>query len=118
MIDSWMNCLSGSPRFLASPTTAVPRFGPTVPVVPAAASVWHVPQPPGPVKTALPAVAAADGAPPAEDELVLAVAPGPLFAPPTPSALPAVGADGAAPGSPASPAFGGGVPRGGEASAG
>src|SRR5579884_1533549 len=31
-----------------------PRFGPTVPVVPAAASVWHEPQPPGPVNTCLP----------------------------------------------------------------
>ena len=31
------------------------RFGPTVPVVPAAASVWQLPQPPTPVNTALPA---------------------------------------------------------------
>ena len=31
------------------------RFGPTVPVVPAAASVWQLPQPPEPVKMALPA---------------------------------------------------------------
>src|SRR5437763_1458520 len=33
----------------------VSRLGPTVPVVPAAASVWHEPQPPIPVKTAFPA---------------------------------------------------------------
>src|SRR5579863_5626872 len=36
----------------------VPRFGPAVPVVPAAASVWHEPQPApvggGPAKTFLP----------------------------------------------------------------
>ena len=30
------------------------RLGPTVPVVPAAASVWHDPQPPTPVKICFP----------------------------------------------------------------
>ena len=33
------------------------RLGPTVPVVPAAASVWHEPQPPTPVKIAFPTAA-------------------------------------------------------------
>src|SRR5450755_3105914 len=35
------------------------RFGPTVPVEPAAASVWHEAQPPAPRNTALPAAAVA-----------------------------------------------------------
>src|SRR5579872_6179222 len=33
------------------------RLGPTVPVVPAAASVWHEPQPPTPVKISFPLAA-------------------------------------------------------------
>jgi hypothetical protein len=44
----------------ASDGLSVSRFGPTVPLVPAAASVWHVPH--EPVNTVFPA--AADAAPP------------------------------------------------------
>ena len=52
-----MKGLTAIPAFLALGTMLVPRFGPTVPVVPAAASVWQLPQPADPVKTALPAAA-------------------------------------------------------------
>ena len=56
-IDCSMKGLTGIPAFLALGTIEVPRFGPTVPVVPAAASVWQLPQPAEPVNTALPAAA-------------------------------------------------------------
>src|SRR4051812_19347311 len=95
-IESMMNGLTGIPAFLASGTIAVPRFGPTVPVVPAAASVWQLPQPADPVNTAFPAAALV-----CEAELeglleleLLAAAP-------------------AAPGTPGWAALDGGVPTGG-----
>src|ERR671937_2180176 len=101
-----MNCFSGRRRFLESGTSVTPRFGPTVPVVPAAASVWHDPQPADPVNTALPAAGLVA-------ELAPLEAPGPAFAAPDPSDPPPVGDDGAAPGTPAWLAEGGGVPTGG-----
>ena len=52
-----MKGLTAIPAFLALGTMLVPRFGPTVPVVAAAASVWQLPQPAEPVKTAFPAAA-------------------------------------------------------------
>src|SRR5436305_5626354 len=80
------------------------RFGPTVPLVPAAARVWQVPQPPGPVKTTFPAAAEPVEAEP--DEAA------PEEAEPEPEAEPD---DGAAPppGMPGCAALGGGVPTGG-----
>jgi hypothetical protein len=39
---------------VAQASFSVLRFGPIVPVVPAAASVWHDPHPPTPVKICLP----------------------------------------------------------------
>src|ERR1700722_16452451 len=79
------------------------RFGPIVPVAPAAASVWQEAQPPAPVKTALPAAAVA----------VLEAA-GAL-----PEAAGAVLARGApAPGMPLWSSLGGRLPTGGGALAG
>src|SRR5215470_11484353 len=98
-IDSSMNGFTDMPACLALGTMLVPRFGPTVPVVPAAASVWQLPQPADPVNTALPAAALVCEAElevePLELELVEPAA-----------AL-------AAPGTPGWTAFGGGVPTGG-----
>src|SRR5260221_11855060 len=54
MIDSLTK--SGSGVLPASPVSAVSRLGPTAPVAPAEASVWHEPQPLA-THTALPAVA-------------------------------------------------------------
>ena len=106
VIDSMMNCLSGWPAVFAFGTTAVPRFGPTVPVVPAAASVWHVPQPAAPGEHGLARLRARrqrarrDCEPPLD-------------------ALPLRRAGGGgvpAPGTPGAPdVFGGGVPIGGAA---
>src|SRR5689334_12487326 len=97
-IDSMMNGFTAIPAFLALGTMLVPRFGPTVPVVPAAASVWQLPQPADPVKTAFPAAALVCDAelPPELVPLVLLELP----------ALPA-------PGTPGWTALGGGVPTGG-----
>src|SRR6185312_11400227 len=105
MIESRMNVFSGWPAFLASGTTFVSRLGPTVPLAPAADSVWQVEQPEAPVNTTLPAWALGDsvGEEPLElleeeDEfdppLVLGAGPDP------------------APGMPGWVAFGGGVPTG------
>jgi len=75
-----MHLLSVAPRILveAALWQSVPsrwvRFGPTVPVVPAAARVWHEAQPPTPVKTAFPSAALA-AAPELELELVELAAP-------------------------------------------
>src|SRR5690242_3382552 len=96
-IDSMMKGFTAIPAFLASGTIAVPRFGPTVPVVPAAASAWQLPQPAEPVNTAFPAAALVCEAvlDPLELELLELAA-----------AL-------AAPGTPGCAALGGGVPTGG-----
>src|SRR6476660_2130239 len=93
-IDSMMKGLTAIPAFLALGTMLVPRFGPTVPVVPAAASVWQLPQPAEPVNTAFPAAALVCEAELLEPEELLA------------AAL-------AAPGTPGWAALGGGVPTGG-----
>ena len=113
VIDSRMNLSSGSPRFFASPTIAVPRFGPVVPVVPAAARVW---QPLHPESSGEHGLAGRDRRPgPAEPELEERP-PEPLVAPCwLPSEVPPVGAPAPAPGSPASAALGGVVPIGGGA---
>jgi hypothetical protein len=117
---------------LASATIAVPRFGPVVPVAPAAARVWQELQPEDPVKIALPAAMLAALEPPAAVVLVLAPpavlvvllllvvlvpAPEPLFALFVPSDVPPVGAPAPAPGSPARAAFAGIEPIGGAAPA-
>src|SRR5580704_85310 len=61
VIAVWMHSASVLPRTFIEPALAQSlfsrwvKFGPTVPVVPAASSVWQLPQPPGPTKIALPA---------------------------------------------------------------
>jgi hypothetical protein len=57
VIESKMYGFSDWWAFFALGTISVPRFGPTVPVAPAAASVWQELQPAEPVKIALPAAA-------------------------------------------------------------
>jgi hypothetical protein len=60
-----MHLLSVLPRALIDAAVAQSllsrcvRLGPTVPVVPAAPSVWQLPHPPAPVNSALPAAAVA-----------------------------------------------------------
>src|SRR5436305_1215705 len=60
-IAVWMHLGSVAPRTFLEAGSAqslakfLVRFGPTVPVVPAAASTWQEPQPPGPTNTCLPA---------------------------------------------------------------
>ena len=108
-----MHCVSVAPRIRfdageeQSVRSLTSRFGPTVPVAPAAASVWHPLHPAEPVNTAFPA----DAAPAEElepelelDEFVLAL--DELDA----AALATLAA---APGTPGCTAFGGGVPSGG-----
>src|SRR5579862_5171144 len=62
-IAVWMHCVSDLPRIFIEAALAqslprrIVRFGPTVPVAPAAASVWQLLQVPTPVKIALPAAA-------------------------------------------------------------
>src|SRR5205814_3264620 len=97
-IESMMKALTGIPAFLAEGTIAVPRFGPTVPVVPAAASVWQLPQPADPVNTAFPAAALVCEA---ELEELLELE------------LELLAAAPAAPGTPGWAALDGGVPTGG-----
>src|SRR5947209_4193856 len=59
----WMHCCRVVPRTFLDAALAqsafslASRFGPTVPVAAAAASVWHPLQPAAPVKTVLPAAA-------------------------------------------------------------
>ena len=81
----------------------MPRFGPIVPVVPAAASVWQPPQPAEPVNTALPAAA-----------LVAELDPE-LELDPEPELEPDARRGGPRPGCPGPIALGGGVPTGGGA---
>ena len=60
MIAVWMHFSSVAPRTCIDSGVAqsllsrMSRLGPTVPVVPAAASVWQEPHPPTPVKIVLP----------------------------------------------------------------
>src|SRR5947209_7116936 len=104
-IDCSRNAFTGMPAFLASGTTRTPRFGPTVPVAPAAARVWQLPQPADPVNTALPAAALVCEAEPLELE--------PLEPEPDEPDAAAPAAAAPAPGTPACTALGGGVPTGG-----
>src|SRR5258708_17926 len=78
VIAAWMHWVSVAPRIFfdvaleQSVRSLTSRFGPTVPVAPAAASVWHPLQPAGPRKTAFPADApplAVEGEPEAAAEL-------------------------------------------------
>src|SRR5919204_1029852 len=62
-----MKSSSGLPALLASPAR-LSRFGPTVPLVPAAARVWQLPQPALPVKTVLPLAAFPVAPPPVEPD--------------------------------------------------